>query len=68
MLNFIQEKTFLRTQTQDSSEVFLTEADEIPMERRDSLLKLVNSIPEGEKIEKLAKELKHDITVTYKKL
>ena len=66
--NIIPEKVFLRTNTKDPSEVFITEADELPLERRKSLLKLVNSIPEGEKIEKLAKELKNDISVSYLKL
>ncbi len=48
----------------ETNEIFLTETEEFTNEKKMNLMKLINSVPEGEKIEKLAKELKGEISVS----
>ncbi len=59
------DKELLKRHSKELSDLFLTETEEFTNERKTNLMKLINSIPDGEKIEKLAKELKENITVKF---
>jgi len=52
----------------ETDEIFLTETEEFTNEKKRNLMKLINSVPDGEKIENLAKELKEEISVSDKSL